>query len=331
VLDFQESADSSGLEASYTRFQELRKAASFLYLRDIQDLTQEIENLLGIYCAEPKAMGQGVLEALGRSFSMLRFLLSHLEAAVAGDRRLQHWPQVTRLVDDLRLCLVDGMLEDVQESPEATDSCPSQKVELFLQAKRARLKKAVNKMAENVSDVIQVLMDRAEGESRSHASQLAHAASELTLAWRDMDRLSLEPMQQRLKSFARTLAQGQDKDVDCLFLISELKLPSVHLECIERALHILIEHQIKHSIETREERKRRAKPEVATLLLLGGQASGQIQIEIACDGVGEDPRARKGCQCFSQARELIQDVEGELEVYARSGASTTYLISFAND
>jgi len=119
-------------------------------------------------------------------------------------------------------------------------------------------------------------------------ARLETVASELEDGIQTLRLLPLSTIFNLYPRMVRDLARSQGKNISFQIEGGETLADKRVLEEMKDPLMHIIRNAIDHGIETPEERRKRGKPERASLILRGYQAANSIAIEVSDDGRGLD-------------------------------------------
>ena len=136
-----------------------------------------------------------------------------------------------------------------------------------------------------------------ELQDRTVEASLAESAHRLDLVTSGLQERVLKTRMQpigavwnKLPRVVRDVARQCGKDVDLTLAGEDTELDRSLLEAIRDPLTHIVRNAIDHGIEPPEKRKAAGKPVVGKLAIRAWHESGQVNVEIADDGRGIDPR-----------------------------------------
>lgn len=161
------------------------------------------------------------------------------------------------------------------------------------------------------------------GQVSAHLARVTGSLQETVLKAR---MLPVKLVFKKFPRMVRDLAQQMGKQVDFRIIGEETELDRSLLEVIGDPLMHLIRNALDHGIESKEERRRVGKPDVAVLQLSAGYEENQVVILVQDDGHGIDPATvraaavRKGVLTAERAKEL--DEQDAIQLLFAPGFST---------
>lgn len=130
-------------------------------------------------------------------------------------------------------------------------------------------------------------------EFKNRMEQMSRIAKDLQTGIMKTRMVPVGQVFSRFNRLVRDLGKEHNKRVDLVIKGEETELDKKVIDVIGEPLLHLIRNAVDHGIETREERSRLGKSEVATITLNAYQGGNQIFVEISDDGHGLDIDAIK--------------------------------------
>ena len=130
-------------------------------------------------------------------------------------------------------------------------------------------------------------------EFRNRMEQMSRIAKDLQTGIMKTRMVPIGQVFSRFNRLVRDLDKEHNKRVELVIKGEETELDKKVIDVIGEPLLHLIRNAVDHGIETREERSRLGKSEVATITLNAYQGGNQIFVEISDDGHGLDIDAIK--------------------------------------
>ena len=130
-------------------------------------------------------------------------------------------------------------------------------------------------------------------EFKNRMEQMSRIAKDLQTGIMKTRMVPVGQVFSRFNRLVRDLAKEHNKRVELVIKGEETELDKKVIDVIGEPLLHLIRNAVDHGIETREERGRLGKSEVATITLNAYQGGNQIFVEISDDGRGLDLDAIK--------------------------------------
>jgi two-component system, chemotaxis family, sensor kinase CheA len=122
----------------------------------------------------------------------------------------------------------------------------------------------------------------------SSAMELGRISNDLQEGVMRVRMVGINQLFSRFPRLVRDLADAMDKDIKLVITGRETELDKSVIEEIGDPLIHIIRNSIDHGIETREERKKKKKPEEGTLAISAYHQGNQVIIDISDDGKGID-------------------------------------------
>lgn len=200
--------------------------------------------------------------------------------------------------------------------------------EIFFELKKQNKNEAQNEIFKSLTDKINKLVKKSSQEEH-FVSSMVDTLLEATKHAR------MQPFSTMLESFprmVRDLSHALGKDVRLEYVNCDIEVDRRILEELKDPLIHLIRNSIDHGIETREEREKKGKPPVGTLVITLSKVGGNVvEILVSDDGKGIDVEKIRDIavkQGVVSAQEAAKLKEKELtNLIFRSGISTSPIIT----
>jgi two-component system chemotaxis sensor kinase CheA len=308
----QDPSNAESLHSAFRGFHTIKGLAGFLELREVQELSHEVEAVLdrarnGRFTITPEA-----IDVILQSADYLRQWLFHIEASLAG----QSSEAPGR--DTALLAKIRGLLEPEAGSPgeermarpeagtEATEDRPSAGAPAGAGAQTTRRNEAMAVKVDTAK--LDYLVDMAgelvvaESLVRHDADlsavkspglqrkmvQLTRITAELQKTAMAMRLVPVGPLFRRMARLVRDLSRQFGKPVQMETQGDEIELDRTIVEELADPLMHMVRNAMDHGIEPVEERRKAGKSPTARIALRAYHQSGQVVIEIADDGKGLD-------------------------------------------
>lgn len=319
------ATDTQAMEQVLRALNSLRSAAGFLHLKDIGTCSQEAESLMEFALRGDIRMTHAIIDLLFQALDTLKTLLTHVETALASDKKLQAWPQVPQIVEALREAFMDQLLgsspslsenSSPPSSPPAEEPCFQKTVGSYIQELIA-LAPAINNRirdARERHDYPGCLASQFEAVLKG----LEHALLERACA-------PLEELTSTLEKHIQGLNTLHEKHCDLIVLGEEGHIKGKTLELIERSVKEILSYVIPHKMEGSAQRLELGKEERGTVLLTSTLSSGALQVQCSHDGQGEElPSSLLKEEALMQTFKRVEQAGGELTLSSQKKGSTTF-------
>lgn len=165
----------------------------------------------------------------------------------------------------------------------------------------------------------------------SSAMELGRISNDLQEGVMRVRMVGINQLFSRFPRLVRDLADAMDKDIKLVITGRETELDKSVIEEIGDPLIHIIRNSIDHGIESREERKKKRKPEEGTLSISAYHQGNQVIIDIKDDGKGidlEDVKKRMAADGEVAAQELSRVSDREaLDYLFKPGVSMARRVS----
>jgi two-component system, chemotaxis family, sensor kinase CheA len=320
-------SDAEALNAAFRGFHTIKGLAGFLELREVQELSHEVEAVLDRARNGQFTITAAAIDVILESADYLRRWLFHIEAGLS-QRNSEAPPR-----DGALLARIGALLQEdsgtaggddlaalaaaVASPSTAAEYAPSEpgvrrSEAMAVKVGTAKLDSLVDMAGELV---IAESLVRHDGDLASVKSpglqrkivQLTRITTELQKTAMAMRLVPIGPLFRRMARLVRDLSRQFGKQVQMETYGDEIELDRTIVEELADPLMHMVRNSLDHGVETAAERRGTGKAETAIVSLKAYHQSGQVVIEVGDDGRGLN---RETILAKAVKRGLVQPGEG---------------------
>jgi two-component system chemotaxis sensor kinase CheA len=309
------------VHAAFRGFHTIKGLAGFLDLRDIRDISHEVETLLDRARNQEIQITSGVIDVVLASADFLKSAIASVEAALEG--RPSQPPAPGALLGRIRAAVEApsggsvlqesvpgadkaGMAASAAEAgggpapappaqgrPQDTAASDPGMTKFGVRVDAAKLDYMLDMVGELV--IAQSMISHAPEWSgiensvlQRHIQQLGRITGEVQRVAMSIRMMPVAQLFQRMTRLVRDLSRKNGKRVRVKLSGEETELDKTIIEQLADPLMHMVRNSLDHGLEPPAERERNGKSPEGTVALAASHQSGQVIIEVSDDGRGLD-------------------------------------------
>ncbi|MCK4751918.1 MAG: chemotaxis protein CheA [Planctomycetes bacterium] len=301
--------DKESLNIIFRAFHNIKGAAGFLGLNEVESLAHCAENVLDLARKGQLLLTDSNINLVFESIDMMNNLLTTLKNASESGVPIKAKKNLNELLEKLGACSKSTDTSQIKKNEEKIDKIlgddvsnkVSQSASKFksgsaeerIRVSTDRLDNLVNMVGEMV--ITQSMISQQVFEMLSPEDRLYRTVSQQDKILRELQELSMSmrmiPIHglfQKMTRLVRDLSHKADKDICFTTVGEETELDRNVVEQLADPLVHMVRNSVDHGIESKQERAAAGKNPIASIELRASRRADNIIIEITDDGKGLD-------------------------------------------